>query len=153
MITYPVDIIILASYFALIFGLLACIIPSIARARNAPSQTPLLFLIFAALSLLTTWIYMFKYFHHSYSQWLSTANVVPESLLDSISHWLHNVSLFDDAWRTVSVGAIQWLWSHQLCAFTVSVWTPFIALEGINSNICKNPYAIGMLTYGRFLNL
>ncbi|CAO3696477.1 unnamed protein product [Umbelopsis ramanniana] len=55
--------------------------------------------------------------------------------VNSISHWLHNVSLFDDAWRTVSVGAVQWLWSHQLCAFTVSVWTPFLALEAQRRNI------------------
>jgi hypothetical protein len=130
MITYPEDIVILASYFALIFALLACILPSITKARNVSSRLPLLFLLFASLSLLSTWTFMFKYFHCSYSQWLAKTDIITESLLDSISHWLHSVSLFDDAWRTVSVGAVQWLWSHQLCAFTVSVWTPFLALEG-----------------------
>lgn len=130
MITYPVDIAILASYFALIFALLACILPSLLEAHKSSTRSSSLFLALAAISLLATWTYMFKYFQHSYSEWSAIATVIPETMLDAISHWLHNVSLFDDAWRTVSVGAVQWLWSHQLCAFTVSVWTPFLAIEG-----------------------
>jgi hypothetical protein len=135
MITYPVDIAILAGYFALIFGLLGCILPFVAKAwasstwkfSTSPQSA---FLAYAAFALLTTWTYMFKYFNYSYLQWYSAAEVRPESLLDALSQWLHSVSLLDDAWRTVSVGTIQWLWSHQLCAFTSSVWMPFLAIEG-----------------------
>lgn len=77
---------------------------------------------------------MFKFFVFSYNEWKSVAeykyNVQEFSLINSISYWLHDVSLFDSAWRQVCVGSWQWLWSHQLCSLTVAVWTPILAIEG-----------------------
>ncbi|KAJ2963165.1 hypothetical protein NQZ79_g1813 [Umbelopsis isabellina] len=145
MITYPVDIAILAGYFALIFGLLGCILPFITKSWTSSTTSQLTF-AFSLIALATTWTYMFKYFHYSYHQWHSSAEVRPESLLDSLSLWLHSVSLLDDAWRTVSVGTIQWFWSHQLCAFTSSVWMPFLAIEAQRRKI---PYAWAYMLLGQ----
>ncbi|KAG2179950.1 hypothetical protein INT43_003737 [Umbelopsis isabellina] len=145
MITYPVDIAILAGYFALIFGLLGCILPFVAKSW-VWSKTSQFTFGFSLVALLTTWTYMFKYFHYSYLQWQSSTDARPESLLDSLSLWLHSVSLFDDAWRTVSVGTIQWLWSHQLCAFTSTVWMPFLAIEAQRRKI---PYAWAYMLLGQ----
>lgn len=66
--------------------------------------------------------------------------------VNSISHWLHDVSLFDSAWRKVSVGVWPWLWSHQLCTLTVSVWTPILAIEGSRRQI---PYLWAYMLLGQ----
>ncbi|KAI8051404.1 uncharacterized protein B0P05DRAFT_562621 [Gilbertella persicaria] len=79
------------------------------------------------------------------SSFLPLSHHVPLSL-DSISYWLHDVSLFDSAWRQVSVGHWQWLWSHQLCSLTVSVWTPILAIEGNRRGI---PYIWAYMLLGQ----
>ncbi|OBZ88829.1 hypothetical protein A0J61_03121 [Choanephora cucurbitarum] len=89
-----------------------------------------IFFLLALISLAATWTYMFQFFFYSYRQWKATASYGLPVSLDSISLWLHDTSLFDSAWRQVSVGDWQWLWSHQLCSLTVSVWTPILAIEG-----------------------
>ncbi|KAG2199986.1 hypothetical protein INT47_000336, partial [Mucor saturninus] len=85
-----------------------------------------------------------------YMEWRALANYkydnVSFSLLNSISYWLHDVSLFDSAWRQVCVGAWQWLWSHQLCSLTVAVWTPILAIEGSRRRI---PYVWAYMILGQ----
>lgn len=126
---YPVDLAILGSYFVFIFGLVGLLGPTIGRAARDSKQGTWTFLVLTAVALASTWTFMLKYFVHSYREIMGDE----DASLNSVSHWLHSVSLFVDAWRTVSVGAWQWLWSHQICTFTVAVWTPFLAIEGDTS--------------------
>lgn len=127
---YPVDVGILASYFGFIALLLWRISPTLAQAfQHKQYAGTLIFGVGALLSLLATWTYMLKYFQHSYNEW--QAETRESFSLNAVSHWLHSVSLFDDAWRTVSLGDWPWLFSHRLCLFTVGTWTPFLALEGM----------------------
>ncbi|KAI8375866.1 hypothetical protein BD560DRAFT_392137 [Blakeslea trispora] len=130
-IEYPIDVAILASYFLLIFALLWRIQSFIKTAWKAPKSR--VFFLLAMVSLGSTWTYMFQFFFYSYRQWQKTTTLALS--LNSISHWLHQTSLFDSAWRQVSVGAWPWLWSHQLCSLTVSVWTPILAIEGYQRQI------------------
>ena len=126
---YPVDVAILISYFILIGGLLLRIHSPLKQCLQNEQFGSSLFIFGAFVSFLFTWYYMISYFAHSYNASDHVTRSEPVSL-NSISHWLHNVSLFDDAWRTVSNGNIQWLWSQQICTFTAGVWTPFLAIEG-----------------------
>lgn len=128
---YPGDVAILASYFVLIAVLIWRIKPLLTRSYYTKTRGVKTLFGLAMVSFIATWTYMIRYFEHSYREWSSTAGANGElSFVNSISHWLHDVSLFDDAWRTVSQGGWPWLWSHQLCLFTVIVWTPFLVIEG-----------------------
>ncbi|KAI8994552.1 hypothetical protein BDB01DRAFT_846590 [Pilobolus umbonatus] len=143
---YPIAIAILASYFALIFFLLWRILPTL---TNSPSQNPtssLLFIVLSLISFYATWTYMFKFFFHSYREWKTVSGYFGDVTLNSISHWLENVSLFDSAWRTVNVGVWPWLWSHQLCTFTVGVWAPILAIEGARRQL---PYLWAYMLLGQ----
>lgn len=148
---YPIAVSILVSYFALIIGLVWRISPQLKQSGKNITPSILLFFGLAAISFLATWTYMFKFFIYSYQQWKSVAEykypaVNDFSLINSISYWLHDVSLFDSAWRQVCVGAWQWLWSHQLCSLTVAVWTPILAIEGARRRI---PYIWAYMILGQ----
>ncbi|KAG2233961.1 hypothetical protein BDF21DRAFT_450291 [Thamnidium elegans] len=136
---YPLAVGILASYFLLIIFLFYKISPQLTHCIKNLTPEITLFLILAVFSFLSTWTYMFKFFAFSFYQWKELAvykyDVSQMSFLNSISYWLHDVSLFDSAWRQVCVGAWQWLWSHQLCSLTVAVWTPILAIEGYKRGI------------------
>ncbi|KAI8146142.1 hypothetical protein BJV82DRAFT_665943 [Fennellomyces sp. T-0311] len=141
---YPVDVGILVSYFVLIGGLLWRIHGPLQQCFRSKQSGTAIFIAGAFGAFLCTWYYMIKYFVHSYNEWDNDSSV-PASL-NRISHWLHSVSLFDDAWRTVSSGSLPWLWSHQLCSFTVGVWTPFLAIEGARRRI---PYLWAFMLLGQ----
>ncbi|KAI9266833.1 hypothetical protein BDA99DRAFT_536240 [Phascolomyces articulosus] len=142
---YPVDVAILISYFVLIGGLFLRIRSPLQQCFQSKQFGSTIFIVGALGSFLFTWYYMIKYFIHSYNESDQIAPNEPVTL-NSISHWLHNVSLFDDAWRTVSSGNIQWLWSQQICMFTVGVWTPFLAVEGARRRI---PYLWAFMVLGQ----
>lgn len=133
---YPIAVSILLSYFIFIGALVWRISPQLKQSFNNASHSfnIIIFLVLAAISFLATWTYMFEFFIYSYQNWRAIASykykMEDMTWLNSISYWLHEVSLFDSAWRQVCVGAWQWLWSHQLCTLTVAVWTPILAIEG-----------------------
>lgn len=133
---YPFQVSILASYFILILALLWRISPQLKQCVHNVTPEIGLFLGLAVVSFIATWTYMFKFFAFSYSEWRDVAGyrygLEGMGFLNAISYWLNDVSLFDSAWRQVCVGAWQWLWSHQLCSLTVAVWTPILAIEGID---------------------
>ncbi|KAH8926222.1 hypothetical protein BT69DRAFT_1317760 [Atractiella rhizophila] len=108
----------LAGYLVLIFILLALIYPQlkIAARSNQKSQ---FFLLIAALSLLSTWTYMTRYFVWSYQN----------SGAQSVPLWLKDTSLFKEAWMLVLDGREQWWISQQLCYFTVAPFTLFLCSE------------------------
>ncbi|KAI8096757.1 uncharacterized protein BX664DRAFT_291854 [Halteromyces radiatus] len=138
---YPVDLAILGSYFALIGILVWRISPQLIQSFQQPGVATTCwlgrmgFLGLAGASFMATWTFMFAYFAHSYLLWKSYYGVVQSFSLNLMSQWLHGVQLFDDAWRTVCTGNWAWLWSIQLCTFTVSVWTPIIAIEGYRRRV------------------
>ncbi|KAL9542523.1 hypothetical protein MBANPS3_008573 [Mucor bainieri] len=143
---YPFTLAILASYFVLIFALLWRVKDQLATTLSNSNPGIVLFVLLSGVSLLSTWTYMFKFFAHSYQEWkLFTGFELPLSL-NSMSYWLKDVSLFDSAWRQVCVGAWQWLWSHQICTLTVSVWTPILAIEGTRRRI---PYIWAYMLIGQ----
>ncbi|KAI9472021.1 MAG: hypothetical protein EXX96DRAFT_611304 [Benjaminiella poitrasii] len=146
-IDYPLAVSILLSYFIFIFALLWTIKDDLKKAIVKMNLGVFVFLILAVISFIATWTYMIKFFIISYREWSLTVDQ-PSSLsfLNSISFWLHDVSLFDSAWRKVSVGVWPWLWSHQLCSLTVSVWTPLLAIEGTRRNI---PYIWAYMLLGQ----
>ncbi|KAI9312871.1 hypothetical protein BX666DRAFT_1865489 [Dichotomocladium elegans] len=147
MIDYPVDVGILASYFGLI-GLMGWLIAQpVSRAFGTFRQLgSTIFGVGALLSFIATWTYMFKFFQYSYNEY-HAEKPTPLSL-NSISHWLHHVSLFDNAWATVMRGVWPWLWSHRLCLFTVGTWTPFLAIEGSRRRI---PYTWAFMLFGQIV--
>lgn len=127
---HPIAVSILAFYFVFIFALLWRIKSQLRKVFSNCNLRVSLFLLLSVISLATTWTYMFKFFFYSYNEWKLATNYTEPVSLNSISLWLDKVSLFDSAWRQVSVGDWQWLWSHQLCSLTVAVWTPILAIEG-----------------------
>ncbi|ORX59562.1 hypothetical protein DM01DRAFT_1317660 [Hesseltinella vesiculosa] len=133
---YPVDLCILVSYFIFI-GLLLWRIRSVFTTNEQDATMPFaVFVGLAAASFVATWYFMFAYFGYSFGMWRLQMELQHEPwTLNIISHWLHDISLFDEAWRTVSTGDWQWLWSIQICAFTVAVWMPLMALEGSRHRI------------------
>jgi hypothetical protein len=127
---YPIAVSILISYFVLILALLWRVRSQLSKTMSSSTFGISLFHLLAFLSFLATWTYMIKFFTFSYREWKAATEFTKPVSLNSISYWLHDVSLFDSAWRQVCVGVWQWLWSHQLCSLTVSVWTPILAIEG-----------------------
>jgi hypothetical protein len=129
-IEHPFTVAILASYFILIFALLWRVKDQLKKTYANCNPEIVLFILLSLVSLLSTWTYMFKFFAHSYREWKQTVGFTAPLSINSMSYWLKDVSLFDSAWRQVCVGVWQWLWSHQICTLTVSVWTPILAIEG-----------------------
>lgn len=127
---YPIAVSILISYFVLILALLWRVKSQLSKTLSSSTPGISLFHLLAFVSFIATWTYMIKFFTFSYREWKAMATFTEPVSLNSISYWLHDVSLFDSAWRQVCVGVWQWLWSHQLCSLTVSVWTPILAIEG-----------------------
>ncbi|CAO3616681.1 unnamed protein product [Cunninghamella echinulata] len=111
------------------------IYPQIKTSLQQSSFASVLFMGFGVVSFICTWTYMFAFFKYSYLSWKTFYGVEEDFSIYTMSQWLHSVSLFDDAWRTVCSGDWQWLWSIQLCTFTVSVWTPILAIEGSRRKI------------------
>ncbi|KAL7309949.1 hypothetical protein PS15m_010764 [Mucor circinelloides] len=143
---YPATLAILASYFVLIFALLWRVKDQLAKTLSDCNPGIMLFILLSSVSLLSTWTYMFKFFAHSYREWKQIIGFELPLSLNSMSYWLKDVSLFDSAWRQVCVGVWQWLWSHQICTLTVSVWTPILAIEGSRRRI---PYIWAYMLIGQ----
>ncbi|KAG0163722.1 hypothetical protein DFQ28_011318 [Apophysomyces sp. BC1034] len=141
---YPFDVCILASYFVVIFILLWRVENVLGIAWQHKNLVANIFFLLALLSFGATWTYMFKYFQYSYDMWSVHHKDIAPEFWNKISHWLHDSSLFDDAWRTVSLGVWPWIWSLQLCNFTVAVWTPFLAIESVRRGI-RYPWAFMLL--------
>ncbi|KAI8072918.1 hypothetical protein BC940DRAFT_291927 [Gongronella butleri] len=137
---HPFAVCILASYFVLIALLVWRIVPVLTRPQGGKSACFYLFLLLATGALGATWYYMFRYFEYSFWRWtlLTTGKEngdLPSATLNSVSHWLYDTSLFDEAWRSVCQGEWAWLWSVQICSFTVAVWMPLMAIEGSRRHI------------------
>ncbi|EDR06360.1 uncharacterized protein LACBIDRAFT_294714 [Laccaria bicolor S238N-H82] len=120
-----------SSYFLVIFGLFWLIYQSLPP--PSPKQPKLKIAAFTALtiaSLTHTWFYMFEYISWSFVKFESQNLHKGDIVIERISSWLLNTSLFEEAWASVCVGPLNWWWSEQLCLFTVGAWTVFLATKG-----------------------
>ncbi|TFK26073.1 hypothetical protein FA15DRAFT_734241 [Coprinopsis marcescibilis] len=57
------------------------------------------------------------------------------TVVERMSNWLVNSTLFEEAWGYVCVGSMNWWWSEQLCLFTVGAWTAFLYEQGARYRI------------------
>ncbi|KAJ6136140.1 hypothetical protein N7512_001300, partial [Penicillium capsulatum] len=109
-----------------------------ARQKNNDWATPsrpaqfLLFTILAALSLGSTWYYMFAFFVHTYRAWelrslLSADQLAELSLVTKLELWLQNTELFREAWETVIETPARFWWSGQIFLWT-TWWSVFLGV-------------------------
>ncbi|KAJ5081494.1 hypothetical protein NUU61_009758 [Penicillium alfredii] len=96
-----------------------------------------LFAGLAALSLGTTWYYMFAFFAHSYRNWESgaslaiTENYGPSlAWISKVELWLQHTKLFREAWETVIETPARFWWSGQIFLWTTG-WSVFLGTMGM----------------------
>ncbi|KAJ1328030.1 hypothetical protein MN608_07365 [Microdochium nivale] len=91
----------------------------------------------AALSLGTTWYYMFAFFAHSYRAWAAVHHTTTASaphhgggIADlQLGAWLRDTSLFSEAWASAMASGARVWWTQQIFGFC-SLWTLVLATEG-----------------------
>ncbi|KAJ7449296.1 hypothetical protein FB451DRAFT_1288047 [Mycena latifolia] len=121
------------SYFSIIAGLFFLISRTLLTRASTVNSKAYVFIALALAPFGHTWFYMFKFMGWSFTVYEhSTGGPSAESLtvIERMSSWLLNTSLFEQAWASVCFGDVNWWWSQQLCLFTVGAWTIFLAIEG-----------------------
>jgi amino acid transporter len=116
------------------------------RASWSSTHGPIftLFLILAAVSLATTWYYMFAFFQHSYNSWLAEQGSAQQALIEAESYpvkwelWLRDRKLFREAWESVSETPAKFWWSGQIFLWTIG-WSLFLGVMSLYS--CIPPQA------------
>ncbi|KAF4776064.1 hypothetical protein HER10_EVM0003299 [Colletotrichum scovillei] len=100
-----------------------------AVAAPAHRRALVVFSALAALSLATTWYHMFRFFEWSYGQWATTqAPAGLDSTELRLGEWLHDTSLFKQAWAsTLETGPRAW-WSLQIFGFCAN-WSAILAAQ------------------------
>ena len=93
-----------------------------------------IFAALAALSLGTTWYYMFAFFAHSYRNWetgylIAQNRELPQSIVSRLELWLRNTGLFREAWETVIETPARFWWSGQIFQWTTG-WSLFLGVMG-----------------------
>ncbi|KAF7368919.1 hypothetical protein MVEN_00218000 [Mycena venus] len=120
------------SYFSIIAGLLFLILRSLplSGARLGLGRAHV-FILLALTSFAHTWFYMFKFMAWSFRNYEQSKGIPSTGqLIERMSRWLLNTSLFEQAWASVCFGKVNWWWSQQLCLYTVGAWTIFLSTEG-----------------------
>ncbi|RCH94721.1 hypothetical protein CU097_014199, partial [Rhizopus azygosporus] len=130
-IDYKLPVLIFVSYFTLLIPALFWIIsPQLKRSFDQHStETTLLFVLTGVFTTIT-WIFVCKFMYLDYTIWSFSKGFHWDFSLNAISHWLHDVCLFEDVVREASTGAWSWLWTHQIATFEVIVWTTILTIEG-----------------------
>lgn len=90
--------------------------------RVPPRRHIRTFSLLAAVSLCTTWYFMFNYFRISYQTWVMwrTKYAVSQDMMHW-GLWLRESSLFREAWDAVIVGHARYWWSHQIFFFACAL--------------------------------
>jgi hypothetical protein len=99
-----------------------------------------LFSALAALSLATTWYYMFAFLGRSYRKWAADHGI-PRAH-DSLGHlglsyirelevgrWLKDSALFKEAWESAISSPQRFWWTQQIFLFTAA-WSYFLGIRG-----------------------
>ncbi|KAF7304301.1 hypothetical protein HMN09_00831900 [Mycena chlorophos] len=141
------------SYFAVIavlFSVIASDLLARARALQSVPKGAYGFLALAVGSFAHTWFYMFKFMAWSFADY--EASTTPSgNLLQRISHWLLDTSLFEQAWARVCFGTMNWWWSQQLCLYTVGkrygvarVWTYMLLGQLVAISVASNLFYLAL---------
>ncbi|KAG9079906.1 hypothetical protein FS749_008189 [Ceratobasidium sp. UAMH 11750] len=128
---------IFVSYFAIILALFGLILHSLRQLALKPKPRAQLFLGLAFGSLCHTWFYMINFLLWSFHNF-EARHPLPargESVSNRMTNWLMGSELFEQAWRRVCEGPMNWWWSEQLCILTVGVWTTFLFVQGSRRRI------------------
>ena len=107
----------------------------VARSQVVPL---LVFALLSALSLGSTWYYMFAFFAHSYGDWVAChkgiidtspglLNAVYRLEFEKIELWLRDTELFEQAWNTVVETSQRFWWSEQIFFWTAG-WSLFLGV-------------------------
>ncbi|KAK4177121.1 hypothetical protein QBC36DRAFT_300505 [Triangularia setosa] len=107
--------------------------PSQKAKRNPASLA--LFGALAAISLATTWSYMFAYFRWSYFDW--AANNASGATIDGQLHlgeWLRDTSLFKQAWFSALERPARAWWTLQIFGFC-AIWSVMLSVQAKKRNI------------------
>jgi len=134
------------SYFLVIGALFWIILRSLPLPH--PSTNKLKAWAFVGLtlgSLVHTWFHMFKFIAWSFGDYEAASPPDADAaLINRLTSWLLQTSLFKQAWAAVIFGPVNWWWSEQLCLYTAGAWTVFLATEG-NFNRIKHLWAYMLL--------
>ncbi|KAF8603185.1 hypothetical protein BDV93DRAFT_523538 [Ceratobasidium sp. AG-I] len=144
---------IFASYFVIILSLFYLILNSLWQLTSKLKPKSRHFVMFIGLalgSLLHTWFYMIKFLLWSFNNFESRRpnDMTTGSVLHRMTRWLMGSDLFEQAWRRVCQGPLNWWWSEQLCIFTVGVWTAFLFVQGSQRRI---PVVWAYMLLGQFV--
>ncbi|PHH82717.1 hypothetical protein CDD82_5072 [Ophiocordyceps australis] len=116
----------------------ACLATIVSPARPRRRRSALvmtLFSLLAALSLASTWYYMFSFFHSSYLDWKTAQHLQPDAPL-LLGDWLRDSALFKEAWAaTLQTPERAW-WAQQIFGFCAS-WSLTLAVQGTKKGISR----------------
>ncbi|TFK26067.1 hypothetical protein FA15DRAFT_686677 [Coprinopsis marcescibilis] len=87
-----------------------------------------LFGLLSLVSFASTWYYMLRFLlwsFHDYEGDIPPASI-PTTVIQRMSDWLVNSTLFEQAWGYVCFGSMNWWWSEQL----LGAWTAFLYDQG-----------------------
>lgn len=99
---------------------------------GSPKKRVWLFAGLAALSLATTWHYMFAFFAHSHREWAAAHAVLVDELGGGLQlgPWLRDTQLFRQAWGSAMETDARFWWTQQIFGF-VTVWSVVLGAEGL----------------------
>ncbi|KAF9533760.1 hypothetical protein CPB83DRAFT_782282 [Crepidotus variabilis] len=120
-------------YFLIIAALFIFItkdLQSLASVSSSSIVTRLVFVALTVASFAHTWFYMFYYMAWSFADYGKGLQLNSPDSLTHVASWLHDTSLFEQAWALVCFNPQNWWWSEQLCLFTAGTWTIFLVVEG-----------------------
>lgn len=133
-------------YFGVIILLFIVVLRSMPwRQPRQKGRHALVYGSLAVFSLAHTWYYMIRFLlwsKHDFESQVSRSTAA--SSLEGLADWLVKTRLFEQAWFAVCEGPWNWLWSEQLCLFTVGAWTIFLYAESRRSRVAL-PWAYMLL--------
>lgn len=102
-----------------------------------------IFIVLSALSIATTWYYMFAFFAHSYRNWEAGQPLLQQALIETaprlakLELWLRDSKLFREAWENVFAKPARTWWSGQIFPWTIG-WSLFLGDMGLYLHVWKS---------------
>lgn len=138
---------ILASYMVTAVALAVCCIRVIRghppRASRPSAVSFTVFTTLSILSLATTWSYMFAYFRWSYLDWAASSSPPVDANQLRLGEWLHDTSLFKQAWFSALETPARAWWTLQIFGFC-AIWSVMLSVQGKSLVLsAKYPSSLG----------
>ncbi|PHH60131.1 hypothetical protein CDD81_2089 [Ophiocordyceps australis] len=125
----------LATAAMLTMACLAMIVRPARPRRHGSALAMALFSLLAALSLASTWYYMFSFFHSSYLDWKTAQHLPPHAPL-RLGDWLRDSALFKQAWAATLQTPGRAFWALQIFGFCAN-WSLTLAVQGTRKGIAR----------------